>query len=227
MSETIKERIKKLLRLGRSANQNEAAVALQKAWELAQQHHLSVEELDAEKDLDDVIDRAFPVGQRISLEHKMAATVISEYFHCHCILAHPNIRIIGEERDALIGEYVLHFLVSTVRHGVRELKATETKARRGWNHSKRAGYVRGFFYAIHSKLIDASVTPFLEAPDERALMRVSRVQNFVSQHYTSLVKVPLPQARKNRDAVAAGYSQGQRTDIRTPIATQAHPHLTE
>lgn len=221
----VEERIKKLLRLGRSTNQAEAELALQRAFELAQKHRLSIEDLDLEKDLEPIAEKAFPVGLRISLEHKLACGVLQSYYNVKCILGRPCVHIFGTETDVLIAEYVLSFLVDAIRRGIASFKLCEKQNRRIWNGTKRANYIRGFIYGLHSKL-EASVANLTTSTGAEIVPIDPRVNAKVDERFGGkLVVRALPKSRRNLSAMTSGFDQGRSTDINQPIAGEAKAQL--
>lgn len=218
MDNEITDKIKKLLRLARSANEHEATLALMRAREMALKHNLSVEELDLEKDLEPIGDQLFAVGRRISFEHKMAAAFAKEYFSVGVFIDRDKggMVIVGEAHSRLIAEYVIEFLVDRIRRGSAEFRKQEEAARRKWNNTKKANYTRGFFYALHSKFAEP-IALLPEGQPETALATIDRIQRYIAEHCGKMVTRRGKPARRNRSAMAAGYDKGKQTDIRTPL----------
>lgn len=218
----IKERIKKLLRLGQSPSQAEAEEALRKAFELAQEHRLNIEDLQLEKDLEPLAEKAFRVGQNISYEHKRAASIAEAFFGVHVVLARPHILLFGTETDIAIAEYVIEFLVGSIRRGLKGYRDQERKARRVWSNNKRASYIQGFTYAMFDKLghtrhaLDAAHSKALILVDQRAAKFAAAS---ISARGSSIVQVKVRKTRRVYAPMQAGWDEGQRTDIRKPIET--------
>lgn len=218
MDNEIADKIKKLLRLARSANEHEATLALMRARDLALKHSLSVEELDLEKDLEPIGEQLFKVGRRISFEHKMATAFAREYFSVGAFIDRNagGIVIVGETHSRLIAEYVIEFLVNRIRRGAAEFRKQEARARRKWSNTKKANYIRGFFYALHSKF-DAPIAQLPESQSQTALATVDRIKGYIFNKYGKLTVGRGKAARRNRSAMAAGFDQGKNTDIHTPL----------
>lgn len=221
----IEERIKKLLRLGRSTNQAEAQLALQRAFELAQKHRLSIEELDLDKDLEAIAEKAFPVGLRFSLEHKLSIGILHSYYNVRCVISGRNLCIFGTETDVLIAEYVFAFLIQSIRAGANDFKKTERQVKRVWNNTKRANYIRGFIYGLHSKLTTA--TAQITQSTGYDIVRIDeRVQGAIDGRFgNALIKVKAPESRQNTKAMSAGWDKGRKTQINQPIAGEAKARL--
>lgn len=221
----IKERIKKLLRLGRSTNQAEAELALERAFELAQKHRLSVEDLALEADLEPIAENAVVAGFRISYEQKLSCAILESYYNVRCVIGRPRIHIFGTESDVEIAEYVLDFLVAAIRRSITRYRALELKARRKWNTSKRANYILGFICAVDAKLRQSAIK--LQGDTGREIVAIDpRVDKAVEERFgdnLAVCKSATPQ--KNQTALAAGWLQGERTPIHQPIKGAARTAL--
>jgi hypothetical protein len=211
----IIERIKKLLRLARSANQHEAALAMEKAMALAAEHRVEVEKLDVYHDAARVTHRDHEDRlARLSDEYQFAARICQRFFRVRCIVrnswhtpegkwlpvSREYIALVGTATDVEIALYVLGFLVHHFRFCWRH--------HRGRVRNRRA-FLTGMFRGLHAKL--AAAEPPVPVESHNALI-VSH-DAYIAAHIGKTTD------RANREdddahaALLAGWHQGQKTQI--------------
>ena len=223
-NDEAKNKIKKLLRLGRSANKHEADLALRRALELAQRFCMSLEELDLEKDLEAIAERAFRVGMRLSLEHKLAANTVLNFFGCEVVLGRPDILFVGTAAGIEIGEYVFVFLVREARKAKRDFMARNYRM----GHRGRASFLNGFFWAINANLRKGR-QEFLESKPGFEIVlseQLSRFRDYCTQKY-SLVNSRKESLESNPSAVNDGWLAGKKVEINQPLAGSTAPAMLE
>lgn len=209
-----REKVIKLLRLGRSSNAHEAELAIHRAMELAQRFSFSIEELNLDKDLEAFVEKDFHVGARISFEQKLAADVVLNFFNCGVVLGRPYIHFAGTASAVEIGEYVFVFLVRVARRQKGRFKKANPRAR----FSTVGNYLRGFFLGIMCKLDNGRAKMLETTPGfELALRHASdRITDYCKRRW-QLQKRDDPKLRKNPDALGLGYRHGQNVNISKPI----------
>ena len=124
MNDAVIERIKKLLRLGRSPNQHEAELAMQRAFELAEKYRIEVESLDPDDREAAVVHEWFLAGARMSFLKKRALSIVQSFFHVDVCTSLPRVVFVGRSTDITIAHYVWEFLVTA---GTRCLRAYEAE----------------------------------------------------------------------------------------------------
>nr|WP_321465384.1 DUF2786 domain-containing protein [uncultured Desulfobulbus sp.] len=114
----IIEKVRKLLALGDSANEHEAALAMQRAQELLERHQLDWTSLAAEENL---IHRTINTGSRTFPAHRKAICgLLGTHFGVRVICASlyepladcsfKTIELLGPEENVAIAEHCYHFL---------------------------------------------------------------------------------------------------------------------
>jgi len=114
----IIEKVRKLLALGDSANEHEAALAMQRAQELLERHHLDWVSLAEEENL---IHRTINTGSRTFPAHRKAiCALLGAHFGVRVICASlydpladcsfKTIELFGAEENVAIAEHCYHFL---------------------------------------------------------------------------------------------------------------------
>jgi hypothetical protein len=140
MSDAITEKVRKLLRLAKSANTAESASALAKAMEMAARHQIDVHTLADDAEIAKLVTRYFRCGgKRIAREWREAMGVARKFFNVTtCILrGEGKVAFIGTETDVQIADYVTGFLVRACRMELEKFAAGEKKRRRTMTANKR------------------------------------------------------------------------------------------
>lgn len=213
------DKIKKLLRLGRSANRHEAELAMQRAFELAEKHRIDVEQLDLDEREAAVVHEWFKVGQRISFLKKRALAVVMRFFHVNVCLSTPEVVFVGRATDIAIAHYVFEFLVRTATRLLRAFESGERAQRRKVNHAKRTNYIHGFIYGIVEKLDGAKQTMPLTDSQSAIVVAEDRArEDYLKELIPNQRTKRIEGSRRNKTALMAGYHDGKKTSIHQPIA---------
>jgi hypothetical protein len=219
----VLEKIRKLLRLARSANPHEAGIALAKAMALAQEHKLELDDVDPDQpDKPATTHRETPAFGRLSYDRKFALILTRRFFRVSELVQDTlrktrygyqigvKIALIGTPSDCEIALYVYTFLVRHFAYC--------------WNHHRgrcrnRAAFVRGMFEGIYDQLADAEPPAVDSARDPKAI-EISR-HAYIAEHFgkTKDLDTNLPDEHASA-ARYAGYVQGRRTEIRPAIRTE-------
>ncbi|MDE5898934.1 MAG: DUF2786 domain-containing protein [Treponemataceae bacterium] len=139
--ETIKRKIKKLLALSKSPNENEAIAALQKANDLMAEHRIERAEL-AEYTMESVKATKRLVQWRIIL----ANAVEQLYATCHYADRDGNYVFLGEELDVYMSTEMYRYLVKCVdRMAARNI-------RRNAKYRYRQSYRKGVASCIYNRI---------------------------------------------------------------------------
>lgn len=212
----ILEKIKKLLRLARSSNPHEAALAMEKALALAAEHRVAVDQLDPDHQADRVTHRDHEdLLSKLPHEHQFAARILQRFFRVRCIIRgkwhspatrwrpvkRQYLTVVGTTSDAEIALYVLGFLVHHFRFCWRKHRG---------RCRNRPSFMHGMFLGLYSKLSEAEPKAPEATVTNRAL--VVSFDAYVAQHIgkTEDVKMADPTAAA---AVNAGWVQGRKTEI--------------
>ncbi len=201
-NEKIIDKVKKLLALSESPNEHEAKLALQRAQELLQKHNLTTKDIHKEK----VIQRTFSLKRQNPVPFQNDLIVgTMRGFNCEVLysrevnLKYKNLikntfTFIGAPTDLEIGEYVLDYLLITLKRLTKEYSKTlnkEDAASYGmseWSYidtariSYRTGLVESFLEKIQEfnrKQEDSSIK-YSGGLTGRELIHIK--QNAVSQY---------------------------------------------
>lgn len=144
------EKIKKLLALSESSNENEAKVAMLKAQELLIKHKLSIKEVKEIKITNDSIkEKVSSISFRQGKWKAQLGDLIAENFGCYQYFKRGTSRTIaffGKEEDILVCNIVLEYAVDCINSSVRKLKYRYFKdgySTRGLENDYALGFING------------------------------------------------------------------------------------
>lgn len=218
--ESILEKIRALLRLAKSDNPHEAALAMQKAVELAMKHALDLSDISPDDDLNKIIGERLPCPARLAREWVEAFNVVHGFFNVHLTVLKGGGKVVfvGTKMDIEIADYICHFLVRSCRDCLAKFKAAEKAVRRKTTGAKVLNYVDGFFYAIRLNLRKQRETQQAENAGLAIVLSNGREarQAAADEMLNSLGKsttITTAPVRKDRRAMIAGFIQGSNTQI--------------
>lgn len=149
--EKIIKKIKKLLSLSKSQNENEAISAALKAQKLMVQYDVEERELERNTKKEKIIETRYEVGTGDKWKYSLA-NLIAVNFRCECYYQARSVMIFyGHETDAVVAKNVYEYLFNIgKRLGKRLVHKTwrEGKSTKGVYNS----FVRGFVDGIKTKL---------------------------------------------------------------------------
>lgn len=214
------ERVKKLLRLARdkAASPAEAALALNRALELIQQHEIDIAVLDLDEPTERLVCERIHIGERVSLIKFLVAGVLENYFRVRVCLSRPDLAVVGFETDVTIAGYVFAFLVRACSDGLKGFCDYERKRRRKATTLKKESYVRGWIYGVATQLRGPEQAGNLS--DSHTALVVAKkglIEREFDRLFPNTSSSHRPSPRKNRDALMTGYGDGRKTTITTPI----------
>jgi len=219
----ILEKIRKLLRLGKSSNPNEAALAISRAFELARKHAIDLESVNL--DDEEIEQFLMRIGARVAFERSLILNLVKRFFRVEIVICLPNVAFVGRQTDIAIAHYVHDFLLRALREGIR---AYQSEMKRKLSRTRRQNFVQGWIYGVAAKLNDAAQQLVVE--DARyALIATDadpRVQDAMKQFYPETYTRKTPTIRRDRTAMESGWITGKKVDIHQPLAGPARPALT-
>ncbi|MBI5771895.1 MAG: DUF2786 domain-containing protein [Verrucomicrobia bacterium] len=221
----IVERIKKLLRLARSANPHEAQLAMQRALQLAEEHRVAVDALNPDAMAPLLTHQDTDSLARLGYDRRFAAIITQRFFRVrpvvrfavHVVDGWPRggekLSFVGTASDIEIALYVYHFLV---RHFGYCWRLHRGRLR------NRYSYVHGMFEGLYTKLADAE-PPAAERKARGTELALS-MDGYIAQHIgeTSSKGMADPSAAAAR---YAGYIRGRQTEIRNAVKAPAEQTL--
>ena len=217
------EKVRKLLALSESANENEALLALRKARELLDRHRLPMETGQASC-CSLVINLK---RQRLAGHHRLLATILMDFFQVEVILAttydpatcreHKCLDLIGRPGQVKVAEYIFAFLSGRLdslwRQHLRQHKTTDRAAR----NSFCLGVLKGFQERLASGARRQSNPAAGSRPGGTAYWPVPKPdpdrERFLALRYPRLRSSRRQTTRIQAEHYSAGRKEGRRLEL--------------
>lgn len=210
--ETKKDKIRKLLALSKSDNENEAAAALEKANKLIDQHGL---------DEDDLRFESVPVKatKTYVVWRTVIANAVTWLYCCHTYLDQNNgLRVFtGEPLDAFLASEMYSYLVNTIeRCAKKEIrKNAKFRFRRDFKH----GMARRLYDRIMELGEACSWSPYRDIKIAEAREHVVKTEKLVSSKFKD--------AKPNRTALGRGMLHGDGVSLARQTGHTPTPQLAD
>jgi hypothetical protein len=197
--EIIKDKVRKLLALSKSDNENEAAVALEKANELISKHKL--DELALRFESVEVKSSKTYVAWRT-----VVANAVSWLYGCHSYRQayYGTIVFTGEELDAFMAGEMFEYLIKTI----------ERSAKKAVRKNAKFKFRRDFKYGMASRLYDR-IKELGEACSwsPRRNVKIEEAKEFVERSVILYEGITKKQKNWNQTALARGLSHGNNVSL--------------
>jgi uncharacterized protein DUF2786 len=227
MTDSITEKVRKLLRLAKSANQHESESALAKAMELAALHQIDVSALSEDAEIAKLVTRYFRCGgRRLSREWREALGVARKFFNVTtCIMQSAGqVAFVGTESDVQIADYVTGFLVRTCRVELEKFTTKEKARRLRMSKNKRASFINAFFGGVWLQLSDQRTSQVKTITGlEIVLINASKARDahLAEEIGETTTCRALDKPRDVKSTLFAGYDAGFNTLINPALGTDA------
>jgi len=226
----IIDKIKKLLALSESPNENEAAAAVVKARELLDRHNLTLAEVETLTAEDPLIIRA-----RMGTGYKhlpvwliYLGAVVEKPFDCVALHSSGELSFCGTETDAEVALYTFTYLYRAI-WDCWLIHREELKADQRWKRKKRPGVYRQSFLMGAVTAVDETLRRHLKSDRRRAQYASPHCRALVLRKGQAIEKylenLNIRRSKEQNlnmddDGLYAGYHEGKWIQIRTGIA---HP----
>lgn len=212
----ILEKIRKLLRLSKSSNANEAALAMARAAEIARKHHIEISQVAADESRPGVSSAEFAKPSRLSEVRKRAMVTVQDYFNVAFLWDEEVMTVVGRAEDIAIGHYVYEFLTQACGRAMSDYNLAGTK--------ERLGFVRGFFIGVRESL-EADRKRESANGMEMVLRSKAERESFIEGAF----KTKKDHAPRSREAaldplsVLLGHARGSELSLRRGVAAGGSP----
>ena len=222
----IKEKIQKLLLLGKSPNEHEAALALHKAHELLEKYNLTLDEVYFSED--NLLDNTVMAGRRIPTWINWLAGTISTTFDVgvYYNLTEAggrrllrNLQFVGFEADVMVAQHCFFFLKRAIENGCRARMRRLREDGHGIPRGFRNAYALGFLEAVKEKMAALARKRGLE-PEAPPGVNLPVLKAKAVERY--LARLNLKKGRKSNPTMSyagylAGALDGERTQVSRPV----------
>lgn len=219
-NDKIIERIRKLLSLSDSDNENEAKLATERANELLTRYNLSMQSIGKDSEIGET---AIDMGKRAPVEQKFICTILGKYFFVSFIqgariaetpgwITVKTLRFVGERTNVEVAVFTYHFLQATFRSLWKKYK-TETFALETARQSYYLGLMRGIMdqLKVNRQSVEQS-TGLVVVPDAQLKAYLARLSLAPCGRTTKI--------RNDAHASSHGYSDGKNLNIMRGIRSQ-------
>lgn len=217
-------RIEKLLALGNSANEHEAALAIDKAQELLAKHHLEgLQRGEPSRYASVVIDQK---TSRIATYKKHIAALLKKHFCVRVVLGElydperdrygKTIELFGTREDLAVAEYCYRFL----EHRLPLLWAAHSRGGKGF--AQRSSYYLGVVRGFAEQMAERGKTAARPSPQPEAkallLVEEQRLDWFVGLRFPRLRTVSGRRTKVDPGLYGAGVSAGRQLELRHGVS---------
>lgn len=227
----ILDKIRKLLALSKSPNENEAAVALAMAQELMLRYNIDNIDLEQES-TEDIIEIDFKISYQAEESSLRFVYWLGKAFFVKPILIKRNIgqdkikferyiRFIGKQADVAVTTYVFSYMMTILDNKGKEY-TKKIKIRKDYDF--------GFVTAVCEKLEkieedkrNSTIFTVNEAKNESALILSSRslIESFINEKYGDKINDGKQQEIEfDLDAFRDGYVEGEKHGIFVGVETK-------
>ena len=229
----IIDRVRKLLALGGSDNEHEAALAVQRAAELLTRHRL---DFDALAEGEGLVHRTINTGGRTLPVHRKAICTMLEtcfsvrvicasLYDPHADVSLKTIEVLGREEDAAIAEHCYHFLEDRLEALWQRNRRTFAGNGRTARQSYFLGLLAGFRQTLEQGLVanrGATGQPVQEKSQPAtaglpALTAEQRLDNFVAFRYPRLRRIRRQGISMHPEAYRQAVADGRELTLHRPV----------
>lgn len=210
MSESIKEKIQKLLALAKDASDEESHTAMLQARKLMLKYQIDERDLVQTVEKNVVNEKVY--RNKLIWWHKKLASIIAHHFRCSPYINNfssydAEIRFVGLEEDVEIATMVYNFARASIHyHSKTFLLRPEIKRKWKRKHQFKNDYIHGYLAGLQRK--------FLEQNKRESLELVIVQDALVLQYFQTLglvqIKMNQPQSAGDHQAWSSGYKDGQK-----------------
>ncbi|MEO7933248.1 MAG: DUF2786 domain-containing protein [Chthoniobacterales bacterium] len=218
-SETILQRIKKLLRLSQdqAATPAEAERAAALAFDLAERHHVDVAALNLDDQGEPLTGEHFKCGRADRFTRAICGIVV-RFFHVEQCFSEASVLFVGRETDVQIAGYVFDFLRRAGRAAARDYDVAEKRQRRKVTTLKRNNFLAGFAWGVRAQLMESREHFQLTASQTGLVLREEKArQEKLSVLVPEMQQIKAKPLRKVQSAASRGFISGMETQIHRPL----------
>lgn len=208
------EKIKKLLRLGRSPHRNEAMAAIAKAHELAAAQGVAIDGVDPDAEHAKITHESGGITRR-SHARKLCHGILKRHFGVMVIGSSDGAIYVGPDVNIQIARHVEEFLVRQVGG---EWKEWDALKRGGWHRrqrkpspERRRSFENAFFGAVDLEL---ELRPIRNDADQIRLEVEKYVHRYFCVRHT---KMNVKTSNRHLDDWYAGHEAGHNVKLSRPV----------
>jgi hypothetical protein len=218
------DKVKKLLSLSKSPNQNEAAAALAKAVEICRENDICIEDVEVSGHEEIIHESTAKARQTVPAWESELANRLARLFNCRLVIykapklsnyrivREQDLQFVGYESDVKICGYVYTYLKRQVSRIATEHMKTKTfRKRHRYNEYKKC-YLEGIVIGVVSKVERL----FKERQDNNEpgiILKRDAVIDKYLQEIGVVTSNAKARPQKRKDALCAGYCDGKQVAL--------------
>ncbi len=226
----IVEKVRKLMALGSSDNEHEAALAVQRAGELLIRYRLDLDALAEEEEL---VHRTINTGKQILPVHRKAiCSLLETCFSVRVICASlydplaevsfKTIELMGREEAVAVAEHCYHFLENRLQTlweaNRRSFSGNSRIAKKSYYLGLLAGFRQTLERSRSSSAVQGSqASSAASAASLPALREQQRLDDFVAFHFPRLRRMRRQGTTMYRDAYQEAVTTGRTITLHQPV----------
>lgn len=237
----VLEKIRRCLALSKSANEHEAALALEKARELMEKYNIEEGDLENQT-IDDIIEIDFMIGLESNEPEKVLAVWLGKAFFVTPIIMNVTktprskkvtaraIRFIGHKADVAATTYIFSYMMNLIHIKAQDYFESKKKAKK-WTDEKapevKDAFALGFAYAVVEKLkaIEAQNAATVAAEAEAnlnhaqietkalAVIKNDLVKKYMEENHPNAQESEKGKVKCDENHYNAGYIEGEKHGI--------------
>lgn len=225
-NEKIVDKIRKLLALSKSSNPHEAAVALQKATALMEEHQIKNIELAKEAGV------THSEVESVTGQHyiwaKTLAFACAKLFDCTTInyIGMKGFRFIGEEQNILCANQLFWHLFKAWKGMCNtDYKRDQPSDRKLYRKSHGLGFASVIFDRVeeltekrHENIVKSTGTDLVVVSD-------AKLNNYMEENF-KLKKASSRSLTTSSSGLSQGMAAGKRVNLSQPVGTRSNARLT-
>ena len=229
-------KVRKVLALSNSANENEARLALEMAVRLMQRHELAESEIELQQD-----DMTYVIislaRRRVCFYQRLIASLLSRYFNVRLVCSrlydaaadqtYRTFEVFGRRECVAVVEHCYHFLENRLAALWKEHCRSQPGPMRGEKSSYYCGVLHGFEETLKA-VCGAAGTP---KPDTTAGRRRERaqalpvpadslVEAFIGRRHPRLRSLGSRKTRVDREIFSRGMAAGREIRLRDAVSNE-------
>ena len=227
--DNIKKKIQKLLSLAKSPNENEAALALQKAQMLLEKYSLSIEDVYQLSE-NDVVEQTILSRQRMPVWIEWLTIMIVDIFGVKAYYdpewrwngkkyyIQKNLRFVGFDADVLIAKHCFVYLKRAIDNGHRtwltQLRKNNSRIPPGCKNAYALGFIEGVKDKM-AQLTKAQQNQEVGHASNLPVLKSNAIKKYMEK--LNLKKAKKRNPKLDHASYLAGTLDGAKTPVSRPV----------
>jgi hypothetical protein len=224
------DKVEKLLALAKSDNENEAALAMQKANDLISKHNISLLSVGEKSQYTYVVINSGK--QKLHRHQRRICEILRSFFYVQVVYSflydpmldrdHKTIELLGTPENVTIAEYCYHFLenqlASLWRQNKGQYKGNALRAK----NSYYLGALNGFYRKLREQKESNANVPKKSMPATTKALEVQNLLEVENRRLKDYVACRFPRLRVHRSVAATVYADSFQAGVQAGKEINLH-----